>query len=116
LGYVTHQHKEKSESGKPRVVEAYNEIHAQLPEAVSMHLQSMFPSKDFNPHLGDIKHLASLAPKSQTLHTPMITVTLKGSYTTTRKQAREIYDQLSFRFSENILATQSSRSLLYQHL
>lgn len=102
LGYVTQQHKEKSEGGQPRVVEAYNAIRNQLPSAVKLHLGSMFPQKNFNPHLGDIKHLASLAPKSQTLHTPMITVTLKGSYTTTRKQAREIYGLLSEKFSENL--------------
>lgn len=102
LGYVTQQHKEKSEKGQSRVVEAYNAIRQQLPHAVTHNLGSMFPKKNFNPHLGDIKHLASLAPKSQTLHTPMITVTLKGSYTTTRKQAREIYDQLSERFATNL--------------
>jgi cellulose biosynthesis protein BcsQ len=104
LGYVTQQHKEKSEKGQSRVVEAYNAIREQLPSAVVTNLGSMFPKKNFDPHLGDIKHLASLAPKSQTLHTPMITVTLKGSYTTTRKQAREIYDQLSVRFAKNLSA------------
>lgn len=102
LGYVTQQHKEKSESGTARVVEAYNAIRKQLPAAVKEHLGLLFPKTGFDPHLGDIKHLASLAPKSQTLHTPMITVSLKGSYTTTRKQAREIYDGLSLKFAENI--------------
>lgn len=103
LGYVTQQHKEKAESGKPRVVKAYSDIRSKLPESVRLHLGAYFPStKGFDPHLGDIKHLASLAPKSQSLHTPMITVTLKGSYTTTRKQAREIYDALSRRFAENL--------------
>lgn len=104
LGYVTQQHKEKSEKGQSRVVEAYSTIKDKLPSAVALSLGSMFPSKDFDPHLGDIKHLASLAPKSQTLHTPMITVILKGSYTTTRKQAREIYNNLSIRFTENLTA------------
>lgn len=107
LGYVTQQHKEKSEGGKPRVVEAYNTIRDQLPNAVSSHLGTLFPGKSFDPHLGDIKHLASLAPKSQSLHTPMITVSLKGSYTTTRKQAREIYTQLSKRFAENLSKLES---------
>lgn len=107
LGYVTQQHKEKSEKGESRVVEAYGTIRDKLPEAVAQSLGSMFPKKNFEPHLGDIKHLASLAPKSQTLHTPMITVVLKGSYTTTRKQAREIYDNLSMRFSENLVALET---------
>ena len=110
LGYVTQQHKEKSESGTARVVEAYNAIRSQLPSAVKAHLGALFPKNDFEPHLGDIKHLASLAPKSQTLHTPMITVTLKGSYTTTRKQAREIYDSLSTRFAENLLKLVGSKN------
>lgn len=109
LGYVTQQHKEKSEGGKPRVVEAYNAIRDQLPKAVSTHLGALFPGKSFDPHLGDIKHLASLAPKSQSLHTPMITVSLKGSYTTTRKQARDIYAQLSKRFAENLLKLEASK-------
>lgn len=108
LGYVTQQHKEKSEQGESRVVEAYNTIRLQLPMAVANSLGSMFPKKNFDPHLGDIKHLASLAPKSQTLHTPMITVTLKGSYTTTRKQAREIYDLLSSRFAANLVSLESA--------
>lgn len=102
LGYVTQQHKEKSENGNPRVVEAYKAIKEKLPASIKSHLGSLFSTKGFNPHLGDIKHLASLAPKSQTLHMPMITVNAKGSYTTTRAQARVIYDQLSFRFAQNI--------------
>jgi cellulose biosynthesis protein BcsQ len=102
LGYVTQQHKEKAENGNVRVVEAYNTIKQQLPASIKAHLGSLFPKGPFNPHLGDIKHLASLAPKSQTLHMPMITVNAKGSYTTTRAQARMIYDTLSKRFAENL--------------
>jgi cellulose biosynthesis protein BcsQ len=105
LGYVAQQHKEKSTGGDARVVVAYDEIRQQLPNAVSDSLGGLYGSVDFNPHLGDIKHLASLAPKSQSLHTPMITVSLKGSYTTTRKSAREIYQNLSLRFSENLVAS-----------
>lgn len=104
LGYVTQQHKEKSENKVSRVVEAYNTIKLKLPSAVVTGLKGYFPSAQFNPHLGDIKHLASLAPKSQTLHTPMITVSLKGSYTVTRKQAREIYESIGHRFSQNLAA------------
>lgn len=106
LGYVTQQHKEKSENKVPRVVEAYNAIKKQLPQTVADVLKSYFPSPVFDPHLGDIKHLASLAPKSQTLHTPMITVSLKGSYTVTRSQARKIYDSISVRFFENLIAVE----------
>lgn len=104
IGYVTQQHKEKSENKVSRVVEAYNTIKLKLPQAVANGLKSYYPSPSFLPHLGDIKHLASLAPKSQTLHTPMITVTLKGSYTVTRKQARQIYEAISKRFLENLEA------------
>lgn len=104
LGYVTQQHKEKSENGIKRPVAAYDTIREKLPKAVKEHLETLFPKNGFDPHLGDIKHLASLAPKSQTLHTPMITVTLKGSYTTTRKQARQIYDNLSWKFANNLKA------------
>lgn len=102
LGYVTQQHKEKSEGGSSRVVEAYATIKDKLPAEVSARLGALYPKNSFDPHLGDIKHLASLAPKSQSLHTPMITVSLKGSYTVTRKQAREIYTQISSRFMQNL--------------
>ena len=110
LGYVTQQHKEKSDGDKPRVVEAYNAIRLRLPNAVKENLSTTYPNKAFEPHLGDIKHLASLAPKSQTLHTPMITVTLKGSYTTTRKQARDIYNSLAIRLIENLTALRKLRT------
>lgn len=102
LGYVTQQHKEKAENGNPRVVQAYDTIKQKLPNSVKAHLGDLFPAKHFNPHIGDIKHLASLAPKSQTLHMPMIAVNATGSYTTTRAQAREIYDNLANRFAENL--------------
>jgi cellulose biosynthesis protein BcsQ len=104
LGYVTQQHKEKSENKVARVVEAYNTIKQKLPSAVDHGLRSYYPTANFDPHLGDIKHLASLAPKSQTLHTPMTTVKLKGSYTVTRAEARKIYDSISCRFVTNLLA------------
>jgi cellulose biosynthesis protein BcsQ len=104
LGYVTQQHKEKSENKIARTVEAYNAIKTRLPSAVQSGLKSYYPSAGFDPHIGDIKHLASLAPKSQTLHTPMITVSLKGSFTVTRKQAREIYSQLAAKFLANVEA------------
>jgi cellulose biosynthesis protein BcsQ len=110
LGYVTQQHKEKSENKVSRVVEAYNAIKKQLPKAVASGLKQWFPSPTFDPHLGDIRHLASLAPKSQTLHTPMITVTLKGSYTITRKQARQIYEGIAKRFVENLMGFANVKS------
>jgi cellulose biosynthesis protein BcsQ len=103
LGYVTQQHKEKSENKIPRVVEAYQEIREKLPAAVATGLKKHFPkSAKFAPHLGDIKHLASLAPKSQTLHMPMLTVAAKGSFTVTRKQARDIYENIALKFAANL--------------
>lgn len=109
LGYVTQQHKEKSENKIARVVEAYNAIKIKLPQAVASMLKGYFPFPTFDPHLGDIKHLASLAPKSQTLHTPMITVTLRGSYTVTRSQARQIYESIAERFFENLGALENKQ-------
>lgn len=101
LGYVTQQHKERSRDGSARIVEAYEEISKKLPAVVKQQLNFFYPS-GMNPHLGEIKHLASLAPKSQTLHQPMISVKAKGSFTVSRKQAREIYQALALRFFENI--------------
>lgn len=104
LGYVTQQHKEKSEGGNPRIVEAYASIQQKMPDEISKVMRDFYPSANYDPNLGTIKHLGSLAPKSQTLHAPMITVTLRGSYTTTRSQAREIYRKISNRFIENLAA------------
>lgn len=101
LGYVTQQHKERKENEATRIVEAYNTISKKLPEIVSKNLSNFYP-KTLNPHIGEIKHLASLAPKSQTLHQPMINVTAVGSYSSMRKQAREIYSTLAARFMENV--------------
>ena len=61
-----------------------------------------------NPNLGEIKHLASLAPKSQTTHQPMIQVVAKGSYTTTRKQARIIFKNIANAFLANIDGVKSA--------
>jgi cellulose biosynthesis protein BcsQ len=101
IGYVTQQHKERRKEGNTRIVQAYDTISKKLPELVSEYLHKFYPTT-LMPHLGEIKHLASLAPKSQTLHQPMINVTAKGSYTVTRAQARIIYTALALRFIENI--------------
>lgn len=101
LGYVTQQHKERKENEATRIVEAYNNISKRLPGIVRKNLSSFYP-ETLNPHIGEIKHLASLAPKSQTLHQPMINVAAVGSYTSMRKQAREIYNSLAIRFMQNI--------------
>lgn len=101
LGYVTQQHKERQQGGNARIVEAYDQISRNLPGVVSDHLNYFYP-RGLQTHLGEIKHLASLAPKSQTLHQPMINVSAKGSYTVTRAQAREIYKRLATRFIQNV--------------
>lgn len=104
LGYVTQQHKERTEKGSARIVEAYSAINEKIPDEVRNHLSDlMLPRKKLSAHLGDIKHLASLAPKSQTLHSPMINVSASGSYTSMRKQAREIYTAISDNFLNSIL-------------
>lgn len=104
VGYVTQQHKERVEDGNVRVVEAYEVIRKKLPGEVHDNLGSFFSIADGVPHLGDIKHLGSLAPKSQTIHTPMTMVALSGSYTSLRKRAREIYSGIGMAFLKNIAA------------
>jgi cellulose biosynthesis protein BcsQ len=116
LGYVTQQHKERSgydkEAGEEgeeikvrRRVQAYEEIGASFPAEVSKNLKDFYNPDDLNPHLGDIRHLGSLAPRSQSQHVPMISVAGTGSYTLLRKQAREIYRGIARRFLENALAS-----------
>lgn len=103
LGYVMQQHKERSNGDKSiRIVEAYNTISTNFPKTIKDNLSPLFADVNMNPNLGEIKHLASLAPKSQTTHQPMINVVAKGSYTTTRKQAREIFNGIAKNFLKNI--------------
>lgn len=109
LGYVTQQHKERTEAGDKRIVEAYKEIGDHVPEEVAERLGSLYDKVTLKPHLGDIRHLASLAPKSQTQHTPMIRVQAKGSFTILRKQARDVYDSLAKRFLENLAIARIER-------
>lgn len=101
IGYVMQQHKEKSTGENTKIVEAYRAISEKFPEIVSSSLSTLFAFPNMNPNLGEIKHLASLAPKSQTTHQPMIQVVAKGSYTTTRKQAREIFKNIAIAFLRN---------------
>lgn len=109
IGYVTQQHKERRENDKVRIVQAYEQISKQLPDLVQRHLKYFYPH-DIDPHLGEIKHLASLAPKSQTLHQPMINVSALGSYASMRKQARTIYEKLAIRFMHNLEKTKGQIS------
>lgn len=102
LGYVMQQHKERSQGESVRIVEAYKAISEQFPLIVNSNLGYLYAKPKMNPNLGEIKHLASLAPKSQTMHQPMIRVVAKGSYTTTRKQARTIFQQIGASFLKNI--------------
>ena len=109
LGYVTQQHKETSQAGSRKVVEAYDAIRRRLPSEVQDKLGTLYADPGINPHLGDVKHLSSLAPKSQTMHTPMISIKMRGSFTSLRKQAREIYEAMSTRFLENVEISEKSR-------
>ncbi|MBR8032437.1 ParA family protein [Burkholderia vietnamiensis] len=117
LGYVTQQHKERTgydeeiseETGEQvkirRRVQAYEGIGATFPEKVTDSLGGMFVDKKMEAHLGDIRHLGSLAPMSQTQHVPMISVKGTGSYTRLRKQARELYRDIAFRYLQNLSAS-----------
>ncbi|QCN94525.1 ParA family protein [Azospirillum argentinense] len=118
LGYVTQQHKERGGSepdigskdgiNRKRIVQAYKDISEGFPTQITTNLGSFYDSKRINPHLGDIRHLGSLAPKSQSQHEPMISVRGTGSYTQLRKQAREIYRGIAVRYLENLLGSQGS--------
>lgn len=117
LGYVTQQHKERAGYDKQQLddagdevkvkrrVVAYEEIGAQFPDQVDQHLGRFFDRQALDPHLGDIKHLGSLAPRSQSQHVPMISVAGTGSYTQLRKSAREIYRDIARRYLENLDAS-----------
>lgn len=120
LGYVTQQHKERArdpssetddkdtdntsnEAQRKRIVQAYETISAQFPQQVEKNLRKFYNADSINPHLGNIRHLGSLAPRSQSQHSPMISVRGTGSYTQLRKQAREIYRGIASRYLENLI-------------
>ncbi len=116
LGYVTQQHKERtgydreaSDTGEEmrvrRRVQAYEDIGGGFPAQVAGNLHEFYDELAIDPHLGDIRHLGSLAPRSQSQHVPMIAVAGTGSYTLLRKQAREIYRGIARRFIQNALAS-----------
>ncbi|HAQ79443.1 AAA family ATPase [Bradyrhizobium viridifuturi] len=115
VGYVTQQHKERggsepdpaeeNEATRKRIVQAYQDISQNFPAEISAHLGKFFDAKKVDPHLGDIRHLGSLAPRSQSQHAPMISVRGTGSYTQLRKQARDIYRGIAIRYLENVVAT-----------
>lgn len=121
LGYVTQQHKERSgydtiqdETSdelirSKRRVKAYEEIGEIFPQKVNEHLSKLFAAKNINPHLGDIRHLGSLAPRSQSQHVPMISVSGTGNYTRLRKSARELYRDIARRYLENVNEAQKEK-------
>ncbi|ONH81180.1 hypothetical protein APZ41_021275 [Roseomonas mucosa] len=115
LGYVTQQHKERGVAGEKgsdqkvdrrRIVQAYRDISAGFPDEIEKHLGDLYRKQKVRPHLGDIRHLGSLAPKSQSQHVPMISVAGTGSYTGLRKQARQIYRDIAVRYLENLVASE----------
>lgn len=102
VGYVTQQHREKSEGGQPRKTIAYEEISKEIPGEIKKNLKNFYNKSNMQPHLGDIRNLGSLAPKAQTLHSPMTRVSVVGSYAKIRNQAREIYTGIAQKFIANI--------------
>ena len=130
LGYVTQQHRERTEKAvvadleeeipvdadgdstippdviatrSRRIVQAYEEISTSFPQQISAHLGLFFDSTKIDPHLGNVKNLGSLAPKSQSQHNPMISVRGTGRFVQLRKEAREIYRSVAARYLENLL-------------
>ena len=83
--------------------EPYEDLNAEFPEQIESNLGHFYNTASMAPHLGSIRHLGSLAPMSQSQHTPMISVRGKGSYTTLRKQAREIYRGIANHYLENLI-------------
>lgn len=107
LGYVTQQHKEKTEGGSIRIVQAYEEIRKKLPEEIESNLGQFLKTSEIETNIGEVKNLGSLAPKSQTNHVPMTMVSASGNFTKLRKRAREIYHSVADVFLKNVALTVS---------
>lgn len=87
---------------RKRLVQAYEDINASFPDEIKKSLSQFYDDTAVDPHLGNIRHLGSLAPMSQSQHMPMISIRGKGSYTQLRKSAREIYRAIASRYIENL--------------
>lgn len=87
---------------RKRLVQAYEDINASFPDEIKKSLSQFYDQTKVDPHLGNIRHLGSLAPMSQSQHMPMISIRGKGSYTQLRKSAREIYRAIASRYIENL--------------
>lgn len=114
LGYVTQQHRERTaddasdpedaeaeEGRKKRMVQAYQDISEAFPQQISESLGA-FLAPNVEPNLGTVKHMGSIAPKSQSQHTPMISVRGTGRFVQSRKEAREIYRDIALKFARNL--------------
>lgn len=110
LGYVTQQHKErgknkeneKGEMISAKIVLAYQEINKNIPSEIRKSLAKFYDSEKIDPHLGEVRHLGSLAPMSQSQNTPLFNVAAGGSYIQLRKSARELYRDIATKFLTNI--------------
>lgn len=114
LGYVTQQHRERAadeapepgeeadEGPKRRIVQAYQDISAAFPQQIADSLGPFFDATVVEPNLGTVKHMGSIAPKSQSQHTPMISVRGTGRFVQSRKEAREIYRDIAAKFARNL--------------
>lgn len=115
LGYVTQQHRERvaddmteagdeaDEGRKKRMVQAYQDISAAFPQQIAASLGAFFDAAEVEPNLGTVKHMGSIAPKSQSQHTPMISVRGTGRFVQSRKEAREIYRDIAVKFTRNLM-------------
>lgn len=123
LGYVTQQHRERTEveisvsinedateakdmihvleKRKTRIVQAYQDISNAFPKDVEQYLHGFYDSDKIKPHLGNVKNLGSLAPKSQSQHAPMMLAGGTGRFVQLRKEAKTIYRGIANRFLEN---------------
>lgn len=124
LGYVTQQHRERTEveisieinknavdkkdilqfeeRRRTRIVQAYQEISNSFPAEIERYLKNFYDSTAIRPHLGNVKNLGSLAPKSQSQHTPMMLAGGTGRFVQLRKEAKTIYRGIANRFLENV--------------
>lgn len=117
LGYLTQQHRERSgsdgedieeedegyETRRKKIVQAYEEISTTFPDQIKKSLGHFFVKKDVDPFLGNVRHLGSIAPKSQSQHVPMISVRGTGRFVQSRVQAREIYRGIASRYLQNLV-------------
>jgi len=106
LGYTLQQYIAKAKAGIKRPTKAYERIIQDIPNEISVYLQSFAGDSHLQPHLGDVPNLYSLIPLAQSVNAPIVALSsgdgLVGSQYSQARTYKEIIGQLAEAISVRI--------------